>query len=129
VEAIKAAFDAWAAAVGSRGIVAQWREVERRVDAALAEYGARADWIVLKRPWLREKEPDRQAIHAALFDSGRPVLVVPADWVPTPLACRAAIAWRDDPRTTKAVLAALRALGAADRVDVIVGVRDGAPAR
>jgi hypothetical protein len=40
---------------------------------------------------------------------------------------RLAIGWRPDSRTLKAVLAALRCLQNAGHIDVLAGVRDGAP--
>jgi nucleotide-binding universal stress UspA family protein len=88
--------------------------------------GGRADFIVLKRPWPRDPKPDRQAIHAALFKTGRPVLVVPPERATVPFGRRVAIAWRQDERTTKTVLAALRWLGHAE-IDLLAGAREGTP--
>jgi nucleotide-binding universal stress UspA family protein len=127
VEALKAAFRRWAAARPGRETVAEWFDVEAGAATALKEFGARSDVIVLKRPCARSSEPERQAIRAALFDAERPVLLVPPDQAPAPFGRRIAIAWRDDPRTIKAVLAALRILDTAEHIDVIEGVRDGAP--
>jgi nucleotide-binding universal stress UspA family protein len=81
---------------------------------------------VLKRPAEQARLADRQRIQAALFATDRPVLVVP----PNPVASigrRIAIAWRDDRRTIRAVLSALRCLGLAESVHVLAGVREGAP--
>jgi nucleotide-binding universal stress UspA family protein len=126
VAALREIFEAWAPAMRERGIAAEWHEVEQRADAAVAEWGCRADFVVLKRPWWCNPTPDRQAIHAALFDTDRPVLVVPPERPPAPFGRRVAIAWREDKRTIRAVLAALRWLGRAERIYVLAGVREGA---
>ncbi len=66
-------------------------------------------------------------LRVALFTTDRPVLVVPAESSAT-FGRRVAIAWRDDGRATKAVLAALRCLTQAERVFVLAGTRgDAAP--
>ncbi|MEI9988286.1 MAG: universal stress protein [Aliidongia sp.] len=126
-EALRAAFRQWAATRPDRETIAEWFDVEANAAAALKEYGARSDVIVLTRPCDRSSEPERQAVRAALFDAERPVLLVPPGTAPAPFGRRIAIAWRDDPRTIKAVLAALRILDAAEHIDVIGGLRDGDP--
>jgi nucleotide-binding universal stress UspA family protein len=81
---------------------------------------------VLNRLVGRAFVPDRLAIQAALFDTDRPVLMVP----PSPTAAighRVAIAWRDDKRAIKSVLAALRLLARAECVHVLAGVREQSP--
>jgi nucleotide-binding universal stress UspA family protein len=124
---LKSVFDAWAVTMPPLAVVTAWADVEGRTDAVVAEWGRRADFIVLKRPWRQQPETERQAIHAALFDTGRPVLMVPPESPSRPFGKRVAIAWRQDSRTMKAVLAALRCLQRADHIDVLAGVRDGAP--
>lgn len=124
-DALKAIFDAWAETTHRRGVATEWFDVEGRADKVVEEWGRRADFILLKRPWNRDPEPDRQAIHAALFDTGRPVLVVPPERRTTPFGRRVAIAWRKDEQTTKAVLAAERWLDRAEHIDVIAGSRGG----
>jgi nucleotide-binding universal stress UspA family protein len=90
----------------------------------MGEWGRRADFIVLKRPTERRPEQERLALHAALFDTDRPVMVVPPEVPPAPFGRKIAIAWRDDGRTIKAVLSALRLVGQAQQVDVLAGTRD-----
>jgi nucleotide-binding universal stress UspA family protein len=123
---LKSIFDAWAVTV-PQTVVTAWYDVEGRADAVIGEWGRRADVIVMKRPGARPPETERQAVHAALFDTDRPVLMVPPDHPSTPFGKRVAIAWRDDSRTLKAVLAGLRGLREAEHVDVLAGARDGAP--
>ena len=123
---LKAIFDAWVAAAPERSLATQWFDVEGRADEVVGEWGRRADLLVLKRPGHRYTEPERRAVHAALFDTDRPVLFVPPEWPPPPFGRRVAIAWRDDSRTIKTVLAALRWLGLAEHIDVLAGARHGA---
>jgi nucleotide-binding universal stress UspA family protein len=126
-DALKRIYDIWMPTTQSQGIVSEWSDMEARANEVVAECGRRADFIVLKRPWNRTPETERLAIHAALFDTERPVLVVPPELPPEPFGRRVAIAWRNDPRTIKAVLAALRCLAQAECVHVLAGVREGAP--
>jgi nucleotide-binding universal stress UspA family protein len=124
---LRQAYDAWAPAARQVGLEPEWFDIEARADEAVEEWGRRADFIVLKRPWQRDPEPDRQAIHAALFNSDRPVLVIPPEVSPRIFGRSVAIAWRDDSRTIRSVLAALRWLGHAERIHVLAGTREGAP--
>lgn len=122
-EAVKARFETWRSATP---VAAEWVDVESRADRAVGEWGRRADYIVLGRPGERMGETARQALHAALFDTARPVLLVPAETPPAPFGRRVAIAWRDDPGTLRAVLAALRCLGRAEQIHVLAGRKDDA---
>lgn len=61
-----------------------------------------------------------------LFDSGRPVLVVPPRSTPNPMR-RFTIAWQPTPRTSRAVHDALPLLKQAERVDVLMIDDDGTP--
>jgi nucleotide-binding universal stress UspA family protein len=124
IDQLRGIFDAWAPDAKERGIIPEWCDIEERADLAVAEWGRRADFVVLKRPWTVDPEPERQAIHGALFDTDRPVLIVPPEPLPGPFGRRVAIAWRDDKRTVRAVLAALRWLPRAERIFVLAGARE-----
>lgn len=125
VEALRGTFDEWARA-RSANTDTEWFDVEGRADQVVEEWGRRSDALVLKRPLARPTDPERQAIYAALFRTDRPALVVPTEASAATFGRRVAIAWRNDPRTSKAVLAALRWLGGAERLFVLVGTRQGA---
>jgi nucleotide-binding universal stress UspA family protein len=127
VDAIRQIFDAWNKAADASGIVAEWSDLEARSEVAVAEWGRRADFVVLERLLQRPSETERQAIHAALFDTDRPVLVVAPEAAPAPFGRRVAIAWREDSRTLRAVLSGLRWLPRAEYVFVLAGTREGAP--
>jgi nucleotide-binding universal stress UspA family protein len=123
--ALQAAFDRWAARTRSEGISTKWCEIEGLVDSAVREWGVRADIIVLRRPTDHDHLPAQQELHMALFETDRPVLVVPPGPA-VPFGSRVAIAWRDDRPATRAVLSALRSRIPPERVFVLAGVREGA---
>ena len=128
VAGVQAAFEAWLPAARAPGVAIEWADIEGLADTLVAEWGRRSDFIVLNRPARRDGAADRLELQAALFDTDRPVLLVP----PGPIAefgDRVAIAWRDDDkRTVRALLSAIRLFGKAKQVHVLAGVRDGAPA-
>lgn len=126
VTALRGVFDAWVATERAPDVAIEWTDIEGTADSLVAEWGRRADFIVLNRLERRDRAPDSLVIHAALFDTDRPVLVVPPQQI-TAIGRRVAIAWRDDKRTIRSILAALRLLAGAGQVHVLAGVHDGAP--
>jgi nucleotide-binding universal stress UspA family protein len=127
ITALAEIFQAWRGMPLPDGTTVAWCEQEELADAVLGDWGRRSDYIVLRRPRHRDPASVHLAIHAALFDTDRPVLVVPPDGAAAPLGKRIAIAWRDDRHAVKAVLAALRCLARASHVAILTGVRGGAP--
>jgi nucleotide-binding universal stress UspA family protein len=123
-EALKQAFDTWSRRAPAAELNTEWTDIEGLADRLVSEWGRRADFIVLKRPTDHPLEQERLAIHAALFDTGRPVLVVPPDRSAGWFGQRIAIAWRDDERTIKAALSVLRWAAKAREVQVLAGTRD-----
>lgn len=128
VAGLQAAFAAWAPAAAAAGVTVEWTDIEGLADALVGEWGRRSDFIVLNRPARRDSVADRLELQAALFDTDRPVLLVP----PAPSAAfgaSVAIAWRDDDkRTVRALLSVMRLLSKTSHVHVLAGVRAGAPA-
>jgi nucleotide-binding universal stress UspA family protein len=127
ITALKAAFDRWMETAQEAGVSAEWADVEGLADSVVQEWGRRSDVIVLKRPAHQDHVPGRQEIHAALFETDRPVLVVPPEQPSSMFGRHVAIAWRHDRFTIKAVLAAIRLLAGAERVYVLAGARQGSP--
>jgi hypothetical protein len=123
IAALNATFHEWASRPVSGTTAAEWVELEGWADQLVDEWGERSDLIVLQRPAAHGAEPERRAVHAALFDTGRPVLVVPEEATPTSLGQRVAVAWRNDTRTTQAILGALRWLGGATELHVMAGAK------
>ncbi len=127
IASLKFAFDAWADDARQAGITVQWAEVQGVASAIVEQRGRRADYIVIARPAPDDDAPTRHQFQAALFHTERPVLVVPKG-KSTPFGRNVAIAWRDDSRTAKALIPALRVLGSAEQVHLLAGVRNGATA-
>jgi nucleotide-binding universal stress UspA family protein len=122
--AIQAVFDAQLPAMEQAGIEARWLDVDGLAEMVVEERGSRADFLVLEQPIRHDYGPGWRALRAALFDTDRPVLVVP-DKSRGDFGRRVAIAWRDDERATRAVLTGVRCLARAERVFVLAGQRDG----
>lgn len=122
--ALAAAFEAWRPQARHP---ADLTDVEAAAADVVAERGAAADFIVAARPWEHPSGADLPAICAALFQTDRPVLLVPPGAAGAFGQC-IAVAWRDDGRAVKAVLPALRLLAAASAVHVLQGVRGEAAA-
>jgi nucleotide-binding universal stress UspA family protein len=123
IAALKATFDTWAGDARDAGITVQWDAVPGPANQAIEQRGRRADAIVIARPMDDDDEATRHGFRAALFRTERPILVVP----PGPSARfgrSVAVAWRDDGRTVKALIPALRFLSGAEQFHLLAGVRE-----
>jgi nucleotide-binding universal stress UspA family protein len=125
VDAVRVAFDAWAPGARQAGIDTDWIDVDGIPELVVEERGRRADFLVIERPAQHDYGTSWQALRAALFTTDRPVLVVPRN-APADFGRCIAIAWRDDERAAKAVLAGVRCLAYAERVLVLAGKRNDA---
>ncbi len=86
----------------------------------------------MARPSPKGGSRARHVLHAALFASGKPVLIVPAGGL-AGFGNVVAIAWKDDARVPQAVLSAVPVLRRAARVHVLrageqAAGADGVPA-
>ena len=124
--ALKTTFDTWAGDVRDSGIAVQWDEVPGPVNQAIEQRGRRADVIVIARPMDDDDATTRHGFQAALFRTERPILVVPPG-PSAPFGRRVAVAWRDDGRTVKTLLPALRFLSGAEQFHLLAGVREATP--
>jgi len=110
---LRQGYDAWSA---TDAHAHEWVEREAPPDETVAEWGSRADLIVLGQP---QDPTSRRLVHTALFDTERPVLVLPPG-PPAPFGSHIAISWHDDPRCAAAILGAMPILAAAAQIDVLV---------
>ena len=122
VAALRAAFDSWKGEAGEAAVAAHWFEAEGSVATVIGERGRRADILVAEQP-PEHDGTSRQAFQAALFGTGRPVLMVPPG-EPSSFGRAIAIAWRDEKQAARAVIPALRWLAGAAQVHVLVGLHD-----
>jgi nucleotide-binding universal stress UspA family protein len=97
------------------------------ITATVEARGSRSDFIVVARPDPQDDRATRHAFRTAVFQTERPVLMVPATIGTASFGRRVAIAWRDDARAVKAVVPALRFLARAEKVHLLTGIRAGAP--
>lgn len=125
-QALRGAVREWTAAHDREGPV--WSEAEGdTVGAIVAERGKTADLVVLVRPAEHE---GREALHAAIFGTGRLLLLVP----PSPRALLSfgrhmAIAWKASDQAERAVTATVPWLKRAERVSLLMVGKEGEPPR
>jgi nucleotide-binding universal stress UspA family protein len=92
-------------------------------DDIVGYYGRHADLIIMQRsgaPVLA------QALEAALFKSGRPLLLIPPQWRAATIGRRILVAWNGKREAARAVADAMPFLEGADRV--VVATVDAKPA-
>lgn len=117
----------WDHSPQARNVAFSWFNVEGEPEAIVAEHGSRAGVVVTAPRDHQSGERERQALHAALFDCKTPVLVVPPGGA-RPFGRVVAIAWKDDERAARAVVAAAAVLRQAAQVHVIHALRGGSAA-
>jgi len=88
------------------GASAEWREEWGRDDDVVARYGRLADLIVAPQPTGESDVSLTLALNAALFDTGRPVLVVPPGGG-NAMGRKVAISWNGSAQSARAVGSAL----------------------
>jgi nucleotide-binding universal stress UspA family protein len=98
---------------------AHWLMLEGREDEHVAWRGRLADLIVTQRP-MPDASPMRElTLHAALFETGRPVLVLPPAHKAAPLGRTVAIAWNGTAQAARAVQGAMAFITQAAKVHVL----------
>ncbi len=119
------------ARAGALGATASFAAVMGREEDLVAQLARLADLTVVAHPDTGADVSSSDALHAVLFDSGRPVLVAPPA-VPQTLGSRVCIAWNGTAESAAAVLAALPWLQRASAVRVLSAAeyqRSGPPAQ
>jgi nucleotide-binding universal stress UspA family protein len=105
-------FEAWQArcklpardtGVAMRGPSASWREILGYESDVIARLGRLSDLIVIARPGERSSSSSLMALETALFDTGRPVLMVPDRTEAANLFRRPLIAWNGSLEAARAV--------------------------
>ena len=126
LEALGASYDRWVADLPDSGITAEQRIVNGDTVEIVAEHGPAAEFIVVARPAADDEAASKEMFRAAIFETSRPVLVVPSG-PSMAFGQRVGVAWREDRHARDAVEAAMPLFKAADELHVFAGVRERQP--
>jgi nucleotide-binding universal stress UspA family protein len=96
-----------------------WPRTEAAEDAFIGSYGRVFDLIVLGRPGPAPENPRMPPLESALFDSGRPVLIVPKT-EPQTIGRNVLVAWNRSTEQAHTNTFALPLLQRADKVTVLM---------
>jgi len=103
------------------GLAGEWRQVEGVTARALATHGMYADLLVIGQPAPEGPETSGAAlVEAALFETGRPVLLAPYAGRFETVGARVLIAWNASPQAARAVHDAIPLCAEGGTVTVLV---------
>jgi nucleotide-binding universal stress UspA family protein len=103
---------------GLLGATASFASITGREEDLVAQQARLADITVVPHPEAGEDISSSDALHAVLFDSGRPVLIAPMT-APTSIGKRICIAWNGTAESASAVLGALPWMQRAEGVRIL----------
>jgi nucleotide-binding universal stress UspA family protein len=106
----------WCDQLSAAGTRVRWRQADSDGPAVLASLGRLADLVVLSRPG--DGTVDSDTVQAALFETGRAVLVAPPTAMPS-IGANVVIAWNDSIPAARAVAAAMPFVATAEQVTVL----------
>ncbi|MBN9088246.1 MAG: universal stress protein [Reyranella sp.] len=112
VAAVKQAFE-----MRASGLTAEWRAADDSGPTAIGIIGRAYDLIVMPQPGALPKMPE-SVFETALFDSGRPVLVVPPRFSGT-VGKKVLFAWNGSTESARAISLAMPVMGRAESIDVL----------
>ncbi len=95
-----------------------WFEAARLTQDTLGGRGRMFELVVVGRPMSGQFAPSMVALETALFESGRPLLIVPPGNVAT-IGKKIAIAWNGSTETARTIAFSMPLLAQADEVAVI----------
>ncbi|MCB1547829.1 MAG: universal stress protein [Hyphomicrobiaceae bacterium] len=107
-----------AAGTPRKGLSYGWSEGEPVADSFVASRGRVFDITVVGRPSSTSASPRMSTLEAALFESGRPILIAPPQ-PPTSLGDNVVIAWNQSSETARTVALAMPILAKAKQVTVL----------
>jgi len=118
LELIRAEFEQLAA---RRSFTAEWRESNNQTAEALMLHARHADLAVLGPPAEQNNDITMLGLsERAVFESGRPCLLVPTDWPWQRIPTRVVIGWNGGAEATQAIADALPLLAACEAVHLVV---------
>ncbi|NQV54608.1 MAG: universal stress protein [Rhodospirillales bacterium] len=100
------------------GASMSWLQEEGREDERVANRGRVVDLIVMAQPANDTSQPSLLTLHAAIFETGRPVLMVPEN-SSGDIGKNAVIAWNGTSEAARAVAGGIPLLATADKVTVL----------
>src|SRR5262245_6654044 len=100
------------------GLCYGWTEADTARDAFVGSYGRVFDLIVFGRPGSYPAGSSMAAVEAALFESGRPILIAPPT-APSKLGDNIVIAWNRSTETARCTALAMPLLHQAQKVTVL----------
>ena len=106
------------ARAGADAATASFAAVTGREEDLVAQHARLADLTVVPHPDSGSDVSSSDALHAVLFDSGRPVLIAPPE-APATIGRRICLGWNGTAESTAAVLAALPWLQQAEAVRIL----------
>lgn len=117
---LKGAFDRWLESLGEGNHKVKWISAEGVTAKLVNEWGKRADYIIVSKPAPGHSNSEYESLHSALFDSERPVLVVPPQ-MSANFGEKVAIAWREDKFTLHAVRDSLQFIPESADIHLLIG--------
>jgi nucleotide-binding universal stress UspA family protein len=100
------------------GVTISFETIAGREEDVVAQQSRLFDMAVVPHPEAGEDVSSSDALHAVLFDSGRPVLIAPRQ-APTTIGTRVCVAWNGSAESAAAVAAALPWLHRAQAVRIL----------
>lgn len=105
-------------ALKAEGPTLSFESIAGREEDVVAQQSRLYDMAVVPHPEADDDVSSSDALHAVLFDSGRPVLIAPRE-IPTTIGTRVCCAWNGTAESAAAVAAALPWLHRADKVQIL----------
>ncbi|MBM3564721.1 MAG: universal stress protein [Alphaproteobacteria bacterium] len=99
-----------------------WFEDTGREDEVVGRRARLADLVVLPRPTPESDVGATMTLNAALFDTGRPVLVVPPGYAGGTIGGKIAISWNGSTEAARAISGAMSLIARAKEVTVMTAV-------
>ncbi len=110
----RSVFDGWTANTGAK---VKWVQHVGDITSSLIEEVKDAVLIAISKPHNLDSA---DALHSAIFDTGRPVLFVPTEGaIPSKFGAHILIAWKSRPQARRAIEHALPWLRAAEHVTIV----------
>ena len=95
-----------------------WVEKIGREDEIVSRGGRISDLTIMARPKSDTERPSLMTLHAAIFETGKPVLIVPPE-MPAEMGKRILVAWNGTSEAAAAVAASLPFLKRAEAITVL----------